>query len=180
VLLACFGGPKAAAKARGPLEDKLRSGGDAVLTVLTVNHKHKASVHDPRRLVAGTLVPLVTWGLFGLVANGWHGLVIWGVLGALCGCLFTYCSVHRLTKANLGHVGTRLPPGSSALLTFAETSDPRGLLSATAGNELSAASVAAIAVISACGCSPRPLTPSRCRRVPAPMRPPWIKRRYLA
>lgn len=146
MLLACFDGPKTAAKTRRPLEEKLRSGGDVVLdtTVLTVDQKHKASVHDPRRLVAGTLVPAVTWGLFGLVANGWEGLVIWGVLGAICGALFTYYSVHHLTKADLAHVGTRLPPGSSALLTFAETSDPSGLLSATAASEPSVASVAAI------------------------------------
>ena len=54
VLLACFGGAKAAAKARRGLDAQLNSQGDALLdtVVLQVNANHKASVHDPRRVVA--------------------------------------------------------------------------------------------------------------------------------
>lgn len=148
VLLACFAGPKLAAKAHRPLESKLRSGGDVILdtVVLKVNNKHKASVYDPRRVLAGTLTPALTWGLFGLVASGVQGLVIWAVLGALCGWLFTYYSysVRHATKAQLARIGTRLPSNSSALLTFAETSDPRRVLTATADHAPPVASIAMI------------------------------------
>ena len=53
VALVCFDGKKAAAKARKPLEAKLRSNGDVVLqtAVLRVNAKHKAAVHDVQRMV---------------------------------------------------------------------------------------------------------------------------------
>ena len=71
VVLVCFDGKKAAAKARKPLEANLRSNGGPVLqtTILQVDGKHKASVHDVRRVIAGTLTAALTWGLFGLVAG---------------------------------------------------------------------------------------------------------------
>lgn len=146
ILLACFGDRKAAGKARHPLEDKLRSDGDVVLdtTELQVNAKHKASVHDLSRLWKGTAVVTLTWGLFGLAANGWKGLVIWAVIGAVCGAGFTYYSLHHVTKAELASIGTHLPANSSALMTFVETSDPRRLLAATAGHQTSAASAALV------------------------------------
>jgi uncharacterized membrane protein len=146
VLLVCFDGLKAAARARHPLDTQLRSNSDVILdtTVLQVNAKHKASVYDPRRVLTGTLTPALTWGLFGLVAGGVQSLVIWAVLGAICGGLFTYYSVHHATKAELAHIGTRLSPQSSALLIFAKTSDPHKLLEATASL---APSVARVAVI---------------------------------
>jgi hypothetical protein len=146
ILLACFGDRKAAGKARHPLESKLRSDGDVILdtTELQVNAKHKASVHDLSRLWKGTAVVTLTWGLFGLAANGWKGLVIWAVVGAVCGAAFTYYSVHHVTKAELASIGTHMPADSSALLTFAETSDPRRLLAATAGHQTSAASAALV------------------------------------
>ena len=147
ILLACFGDRKAAGKARHPLEEKLRSDGDVVLdtTELQVNAKHKASVHDLSRLWKGTAVVTLTWGLFGLAANGWKGLVIWAVVGAVCGAGFTYYSLHHVTKAELANIGTHMPANSSVLLTFVETSDPRRLLAATAGHRPAAASAAVIA-----------------------------------
>jgi hypothetical protein len=146
ILLACFGDRKAAGKARHPLEQKLRSDGDVILdtTELQVNAKHKASVHDLSRFWRGTAVVTLTWGLFGLAANGWKGLVIWAVVGAVCGAGFTYYSLHHVTKAELASIGTRLPANSSALITFAETSDPRRLLAATSGHQTSAASAALV------------------------------------
>lgn len=146
VLLACFPGAKAAGKARKPLDAQLRSAGDVMLdtTVVKVDAKHKASVHDPRRVVVGTLTAGLTWGLFGLVTGGWLSLVIWAVLGALCGGGYAYYGEHLETKAELAHIGARLPARSSALLTFAETSDPRRLLAATADHTPSVASIAAI------------------------------------
>src|SRR4051794_16348858 len=91
ILLVCFGDQKAAGKARRPFEEKLRSDGDVILdtTELQVNAEHKASVHDLSRLWKGTAVVTLTWGLFGLAANGWKGLVIWAVIGAVCGAGFT-------------------------------------------------------------------------------------------
>jgi outer membrane lipoprotein SlyB len=102
-------------------------------------------VHDPRQVLIGTLTPALTWGLFGLIASGWLGLVIWAVVGAICGVLFTYYEVHNVTKAELAHIGAGLPANSSALLTFAETTDASRLLSATASHHPAVASVAAIA-----------------------------------
>jgi hypothetical protein len=146
ILLACFGDRKAAGKARPPLENKLQSDGDVILdtTELQVNAKHKASVHDLSRLWKGTAVVTLTWGLFGLAANGWKGLLIWAVVGAVCGAAFTYYSLHHVTKAELASIGTHMPANSSALLTFAETSDPHRLVAATAGHQTSAASAAVV------------------------------------
>lgn len=83
VLLACFSDPKAAAKAREPLAKRLRSGGDIVLQAveLRVNRRRKVELHDPRRVLAGTLTSALTWGLFGLLTGGWLSLVIWALLG---------------------------------------------------------------------------------------------------
>jgi hypothetical protein len=147
VLLACFDDPKAAGKARQPLEAKLRAAGDTLLdtTVIKVSAKHRASVHDPRRVLVGTLTAGLTWGLFGLVAGGWVSLIIWAVLGALCGGGYAYYGEHLETKTELANLGARLAAPSSALLTFAETTDPRRLLAATADHKPSAASIAAIA-----------------------------------
>jgi hypothetical protein len=147
VLLECFGGTKAAGKARRGLDAQLKSQGDALLdtVVLQVNAKHKASVHDPRRTVQGTLTAALTWGLFGLVAGGLKSLAIWAVLGAICGGLWAYYTEHLLRKDELARIGARLPASSSALLTFAETTDPRGLLKAAAAAHAPAtASVAGI------------------------------------
>ncbi|HWC44332.1 MAG TPA: hypothetical protein VHK02_20300 [Actinomycetota bacterium] len=146
VLLECFGGTKAAGKARRGLDAQLRSQGDALLdtVVLQVNANHEASVHDPRRTVQGTLTAALTWGLFGLVAGGLESLAIWAVLGAICGGLWAYSTEHLLRKDELARIGARLPASSSALLTFAETSDPRGLLKAAAAHAPATASVAGI------------------------------------
>jgi uncharacterized membrane protein len=148
VALLCFGDKKAAGKARRPLETKLRSNGDRVLqtTVLQVNGKHKASVHDVRRVVAGTLTAALTWGLFGLVAgtNKLESTIVWAVLGAICGGAWAYYTEHVLTKAELGRIGQKLAPNSSALVTYAETSDPALLLATGDTYGPSAASIAVI------------------------------------
>jgi hypothetical protein len=148
VALFCFGDKKAAGKARRPLESKLEANGDAVLetTVLQVDAKGKASVHDVRRVIAGTLTATVTWGLFGLVAgtNKVESTVIWAVIGAVCGGGYAYFTEHVLTKAELGRVGRTLGPNTSALLTYAQTSDPARLLEAGQASNPSAASVATI------------------------------------
>ena len=146
VLLGCFGGTKTAGKARRSLDARLKARGDALLdtVVLQVNAKHKASVHDPRRVVQGTLTAALTWGVFGLLSGGLKSLAIWAIIGAICGGLFAYVSEHLLTKTELARIGAQLPANSSALVTFAETSDPRGLLEAAAAQAPTAASVAAV------------------------------------
>lgn len=146
VLLVCFDELKAAAQARRSLDQKLRSGGDALLdtVILQVNAKHKASVYDPRQVVQGTLTAALTWGLFGLVAGGLKSRAIWAILGAVCGGLWAYYTEHLLTKDELASIGTGFPASSSALVTWAATIDPRRLLAATVPCSPAAASVAAI------------------------------------
>jgi hypothetical protein len=146
VLLECFGARGAAGKARHGLDAQLRSAGDVLLdtVVLQVDSKHHASVHDPRRVTQGTLTAALTWGLFGLLAGGLRGFGIWAVLGAVCGGLYAFYAEHLLRRDELTRIGARLPAGSSALLTFATTSDPRGLVRAAAAHGPTTASVAGI------------------------------------
>ena len=146
VVLECFRGNKSAGQARRALEAQLKSQGDALLdtVVVQVNAKHRASVYDPRRVVQGTLTAFLTWGLFGLLAGGLSGLAIWAILGAICGGLWAYYTEHLLRKDQLVRIGARLPANSSALITFAETTDPRSLLTAAAAHGPVTASAAGI------------------------------------
>ena len=146
ILLECFSGDKAAGKARHGLDAQLKSQGDALLdtVVLRVDAKHQASVYDLRRVVQGTLTAFLTWGLFGLLAGGLKGLAIWAILGAICGGLWAYYTEHLLRKDELARIGAQLPASSSALLTTAETTDPRNLLKAAAAHGPATASAAGI------------------------------------
>jgi hypothetical protein len=148
VLLACFPGVKSGARAHRPLEARFRSNGDDVLdtVVLEINAKHHASVHDPHRVLAGTLTPALTWGLFGLLTGGSvQGFIVWAVIGAICGGLSAYAVEHIVTKAELTRIGSLLSAQTSAVLSFVETSNPRSLFEAARSLEPSVASVAAIA-----------------------------------
>ena len=146
VLLACFSGPKRAAKIRSPLDKRIGGNGDEMLdqVVLRINARHKAQVHDPRRTWAGTLTPALTWGIFGLLAGGLESLAVWAVLGAVCGGLYAYYFEHLLTKNELERIGGRLPGDSSAIVAFVLGRDPRRVLSSTASYEPATASVAAV------------------------------------
>jgi len=64
VLLACFQGRKRAARVRRPLSEQIKAAGAEILDefMLTVTPKGKARVYDPRRAMAGTLTPALTWG----------------------------------------------------------------------------------------------------------------------
>ena len=148
VALLCFEGKKSASTHQSALEERLRSAGDKVLqtTVLQVDGKHKASVHDPRRVIVGALTAALTWGLFGLVAgtNKLESTVVWAALGAICGGIYAYTTEHVLTKSQLARIGSRLAPDSSALVVYLETRDAKRLLS-TAGEYMpSTASVAVV------------------------------------
>jgi uncharacterized membrane protein len=146
VLLACFAGPNQAAKIRRQLDKRIGQSGDAVLdqVVLKVNAKHKALIYDPRRTLAGSLTPALTWGIFGLLAGGLQGLAVWAVLGAICGGLYAYYTEHLLTKDELKRIGGRLPSNSSAIVAFVQGTNPRRILSATAAYQPATASAAAI------------------------------------
>jgi uncharacterized membrane protein len=148
VALICFESEKSAAKARKPFEASLRSSGDAVLqtTIVRVSKKRKASVYDARRVFAGTLTAALTWGLFGLVAgtNKVESTIIWAVVGAVCGGAYAYLLEHALSKSELRRIGEKMAPGSSALVTYSETSDPTRLLAAAQEGAPTVASAAVI------------------------------------
>jgi uncharacterized membrane protein len=144
ILLLCFDGQKSASRARGTIDAQLRSRGDDILDVVVgqVDAKHKARVYDPRRVRAGTLIPVLTWGIFGLLTGGGLiGAVASGLLGAVCGGLGAYFVEHVLSRSQLEHIGKGLPAQSSALLCFVDTSDPQSLLAAGEGPTPTAASV---------------------------------------
>lgn len=149
VLLACFAGKKRASQVRSELGKGFRSGGGALLdeVVLEVGGKGRARVYDPRRTLAGALTPALTWGLFGLLASGgsWKSLVIWALVGALCGGVWAYYTEHLLSRSELEHIGEQMGPDTSALAIWAEAADAEPLLSATAALQPTTASVAAIA-----------------------------------
>ena len=79
VLLACFEGHKRAGKSRRQLGRRINGGAAAILDEVVLSastRRARCETSDPRRVVAGTLTPAVTWGLFGLLASGgWSGLV---------------------------------------------------------------------------------------------------------
>jgi hypothetical protein len=144
VLLACFSGRKVAARARGDFVKRLQSGGRLVDDViLSVDAKRRASVHDPRRVVGGTLTPALTWGVFGLVADGdIRGVIVWGVLGAICGGFYAYASEHILAKNDLANIGGQLEADSSAIVAFVESNADRELVSVAPGEATITSAVA--------------------------------------
>ena len=146
VLLACFAGPRQAAKIRRQLDKRIGQSGDAIVdqVVVEVNAKRKALVYDPRRTLAGILTPALTWGIFGLLAGGLESLAVWAVLGAVCGGLYAYYYEHLLTKDELKRIGGWLPGNSSAIVAFVRGSDPRRILSSIASCQPTTASVAAV------------------------------------
>jgi uncharacterized membrane protein len=146
VLLACFAGPKRAARIRRQLDKRIGQSGDTILdqVVVKINAKRRALVYDPRRTLAGGLTPALTWGIFGLLAGGLQGLAVWAVLGAVCGGLYAYYFEHLLTRDELRRIGGRLPGNSSAVVAFVRGPDARRILSSTASYRPATASVAAV------------------------------------
>jgi hypothetical protein len=147
MLLACFDGHKSAARSRRAIDAALRSRGDNLLDTVIgeVNAKHAARVYDPRRVVAGALIPAVTWGIFGaLTGGGLAGAVASGLLGALLGGMWGYIGEHVWTRAQLTRLGACVQPETSAILSFVATSDPAGLLDVATAHAARVASVVAI------------------------------------
>lgn len=147
IALTCFDSEKKAGAARRPLESQLRAKGDELLetTILRVDAKHKASV-QPRRVLLGTVTPALTWGAFGLLAGTDRLLsaAVWATIGAICGGLYAYLFEHLLTKSELARLGQRLAADSSALLTYARTSDAKRFLEASASASPTKGSVATV------------------------------------
>jgi uncharacterized membrane protein len=147
LLLACFDGRGKASKIRKTLDEQIHKSGGVILdeVILRVDEKGKASVFDPRRTVAGALTPAFTWGLFGLLTgSGLSGLVIWGVIGGICGGLAAYYLEHSLTKNELKRIGEGMPADSSAIAAFVRTAEVQAILRLTATHGPTTASVAAI------------------------------------
>ena len=147
ILLACFEDHKRAGKSRRQLGRRINGGSGAVVdeVVLSVNHKGVVHTSDPRRVVAGTVTPAVTWGLFGLLASGgWSGLLIWGVVGAVCGGLYAYYTEHRATKNELKRLGRQLAHDSSALAVYVHGATGKELLDDLAPEHPRLASVATV------------------------------------
>ncbi len=148
VLLACFDGRHRAARVHHRLSKQINADGGTILddVVLMVTRKGKARVYDPRRTVAGTLTPALTWGLFGLLASrgSWKSLVLWAVIGGACGGLYAYYAEHLASKHELARLGKKLPPDSSAILAYTAGADAAKLTSAAARFGPSPSSVATI------------------------------------
>jgi hypothetical protein len=147
LLLASFAGRKTAGNTRRGVEGRLRAQGNELLdtVVLEVDEKHKASVHDPRRILWGTVTAALVWGVCGLATgNGVGSVLIWGAVGLVGGALCFYYMLHQLTKSELASVGSGLPAESSALAVWVGTKDARRLLEAAAVESPTAASVVAI------------------------------------
>src|SRR5690349_14397135 len=108
VLIACFAGRKTAGRNRRSLAKAMRATGAILLdtTVIDVDEKRTARTHSPRRVLAGTLTPLLTWGVCGLLTGGWVSAIFWGLLGAIAGGFYTYFKVRLATKAQLDYFGS--------------------------------------------------------------------------
>ena len=147
VLVACFAGTKRAGKVRGQIGKSIKAVGGTVIdeAILTVKADRKTLVYDPRRTVAGTLTPALTWGVFGLIAGGLQGLWVWGIIGAICGGVNAYLTEHLATKDELKQIGDRLPSDSSAIAIFVQGADPQRMLSSVAPVQAVTSSIAAIA-----------------------------------
>jgi uncharacterized membrane protein len=147
-LVACFEGATSAGKKRRPLSKGLEQRGIPVLEefIFKVDGKRKVRVYDPHRTLAAALTPALTWGLFGLLAGaaGWISLVIWAVIGAICGGIYAYLKLNSLTNTQLGRIGRGLHRDSSALAVFTKAGDADAVLSSTAAYGPTTVSVAVI------------------------------------
>ncbi|MBO0784521.1 MAG: hypothetical protein J2P33_00475 [Actinobacteria bacterium] len=146
VLLACFPGAKRAAKVRRALSKQITGPGDLILdeVIVKVNGKHRVQVYDPRRVLAGTLTPALTWGVFGLLSGGVASGGGWAIVGAICGGIYAYYTEHLLTKNELRRLGSRLSGDSSSIVAFVQGGDGKRMLSATGSFQPATASVAEI------------------------------------
>jgi hypothetical protein len=148
VVLACFSGHKRAGQVHRTLTGNLEADRMKILdeVVYSVTPKGKARGYDPRRTLRGAATPALIWGLFGLVASGgsWQSLLIWAVIGAFGGVLYTYYSGHLETKDQLAHLGTQLPLDSSAILAYVVDTNAATITDALAQFQPALTSVATI------------------------------------
>jgi len=147
VLLACFRGAKRAGKVRRKLDQRIKGSANKILddAVLWVDAKHRVRIADPRQVVRGTLTTALTWGIFGLITSGVHGVGIAVILGAICGGLFAYfVAGSPFPKNQLKRIGGHLPGNSSSIMAFVQDSDGQRLLSTAASCQPAEVSVAVI------------------------------------
>jgi uncharacterized membrane protein len=146
ILLDCFAGHKRAAKVHDAIGKRIRASGDSILdeVILTVDRKRRLHLHYPRQAISGALTAGLTWGVFGLITGGVQGLGVWAIAGAICGGLYSYFGLSRLSKDQRKGIGEHLPADSSALAMWVKGSDPGRVLDAAAPIAPVAASVAAI------------------------------------
>jgi uncharacterized membrane protein len=130
ILLVCFDEPKKAQQVKEALEKEIRQGGDLILDemVMRVDEKRKVQVHEMGKAARGAAIVALTWGVFGLLSGGLRGLVIWAVLGAVCGGIYFYYVAHTLSDAELKNIARRMPPNSSVLLAFLKTSHAQQII----------------------------------------------------
>jgi hypothetical protein len=146
VLLACFAGRTTAVEVHRAFDSEVRSNGGVPLrtTIVDVDEQHKARTYDPRRVLVGSFVAILVWGACGLLTGGWSGAILWGVLGGIAGYLYIRAKVHLATRAQVANLGSRLPPDSSLLLTWAAIRDSDSLLKAALAHAPSVTSIATI------------------------------------
>ena len=113
--------------------------------VVRVNQKGAVHEEDPRRVVAGTVTPFLTWALFVALAGGsWGGILFWAVIGGLCGWAYARFNERVLPKNEVKRLGTQLAPDSSSLLLYVHGSTGEALLDDVAPEDPRLASVATI------------------------------------
>jgi uncharacterized membrane protein len=148
VLLTCFDSHEEAGRVHHPLSREIKAGGATIFdeAVLKIMPNGKVRVYDPRRTIAGTVTPAVTWGVLGLLAGGgnWLSLVIWAIIGGLCGGLFSYFSKQLIANGQLGQLGKRLAPDSSAVLSFIGETEATQLAAVAAPFKAASTSVVTI------------------------------------
>jgi len=130
ILLVCFDEPKRAQQVKEALGKEIKQGGDLILDemVMRVDEKRRVYVYEMGKAARGAAVVAVTWGAFGLLTGGLRGLVIWAVIGAVCGGIYMYYVAHTLSDAELKNIARCMPPNSSVLLAFLKTSHAQQII----------------------------------------------------
>ena len=130
ILLVSFDEPKKAQQVKQTLVKEIKQDGDLILDemVMRIDEKRKVHVYEMGKAARGAAIVAVTWGAFGLLYGGLRGLVIWAVIGAICGGMYMYYVAHSLSDAELKNIARRMPPNSSVLLAFLKTSHAQQII----------------------------------------------------
>ena len=88
-------------------------------------------------------------GVFGLLSGGLIGLIVWAVIGAVCGGLFAYYREQPLSGRHLRRTGEEMQTDSSAIVVFVKCRADEPVLSSAAAYGPTATLVAIAAELSA-------------------------------